>query len=150
MKKEILHKMSIEKRELLDMIAQTEMKHLCSKKIMIIDDSEESIFVISSQLKKTGEYSVLSFTSEFDALKEISKQAPELIILDIMLETIDGIKFALTLKGLEYYAGPIIFISSNKSFEKELLKTFGDKCIFMNKPINLTKLSETVFRILEH
>ncbi len=72
-----------EKKELLDSITRKEMPQLQNKNIILIDDSQETITILSNFLKKECDYAIKSYTNEFEALEEIAKQSPDLIIMDI-------------------------------------------------------------------
>ncbi|MCK5073215.1 MAG: response regulator [Bacteriovoracaceae bacterium] len=149
MDRNLLKKLKEEKEKLLDSITRSEMKHLDNKSIMVIDDSEETIFMMSTFLKKTGQYNVKTFVNEFEALEEIAKQAPDLIVLDVMLKNTDGIKFAKAVGGLDVFRGPIVFISSNANFHNDIIQTFGANTHFMAKPLDTTKFTNLIVELLK-
>jgi len=149
MESKLLDKLAEEKRSLLDMIAQTQMHHLKDKYIMIIDDSEETIFMMSAYLKSLGHHEIQTFTNEFDALSEITKNPPDLIILDIILKQTSGIKLAKAIYDLEVFHGPIIFISSSASFERDLHEEFGPNLHFFKKPVDKNRFTEVVYALLK-
>lgn len=138
----------LEKKELLDSIARHDMPQLHNKNIMIIDDSAETITILSNFLKKENDYSVNSFTNEFEALEEIAKQAPDLIILDIGLQTINGLKFTNLIKTLDSYKNSILYISATPSYRKELETLFGKEIYFLTKPINKKELLQVTEKLL--
>ena len=126
-----------EKRELLDALARTEIEHLRHRKVVIVDDSEESIMLMSNFLKDgAADYQLKTFTNEFQVLEEIGRQTPDLIIMDLMMKNINGDKLALTIKNLNFFNGPILFVSSDTKYQKELENLFGKAVNFMSKPID--------------
>lgn len=120
------------------------MPQFHNKNIIIIDDSPETITILSTFLKKENDYLVKSYTNEFEALEEIAKQAPDLIILDIGLQTINGLKLTNLIKTLDSYKNPILYISATASYRKELEILFGKEIYFLTKPINKKELLKTI------
>jgi two-component SAPR family response regulator len=145
----LLDKLAEEKRSLLDMIAETEMQHLKNKYIMIVDDSEETIFMMTAYLKTLGNHEIRTFTNEFDALAEITRNPPDLIILDILLKRTSGIKLAKAINEMDVFHGPIIFISSNASFERDLHEEFGPNLHFFKKPVDKKRFTDVVYALLK-
>ncbi len=70
------------------------MKH---EKIVIIEDESDILEVIAYNLKREG-YEVLTSTDGEDGLAQIEQEAPDLVVLDLMLPTIDGIEICTKLK----------------------------------------------------
>lgn len=138
----------IEKQELLDSITRRDMPHLQNKNIIIIDDSPETITILSNFLKKESDYSIKSFTNEFEALEEIAKQAPDLIIMDIGLQTISGLKLTNLVQNLDSYKNPILYISATASYKKDLEALFGKEISFLTKPINKKELLNTIEKLI--
>jgi DNA-binding response OmpR family regulator len=62
------------------------------KNILIVDDEENIQEVLRVNLKTKG-YEIFSALNGKDALREIKKVKPDLIILDIMMPEIDGWEF---------------------------------------------------------
>ncbi|OFZ26275.1 MAG: hypothetical protein A2381_19095 [Bdellovibrionales bacterium RIFOXYB1_FULL_37_110] len=145
----LLDKLAEEKRSLLDMIAEKEMLHLKNKYIMLIDDSEETIFMMSAYLKTLGTHEIKTFTNEFDALSEITRHPPDLIILDIILKQTSGIKLAKAIHDLDVFRGPIVFMSSSASFERDLHEEFGPNLHFFKKPVDKRKFTEVIYALLK-
>lgn len=137
----------IEKKELLDSITRREMPHLENKEIMIIDDSQETITILSNILKKESDYILKSYTNEFHALEEIASQSPDLIILDIGLQTVNGLKLTNIIQNLDSYKNPILYISANSSYKKDLEVLFGKEIHFLTKPIRKNELLLTIEKI---
>ncbi len=80
--------------------------------LLIVDDSEVSIRLLSSILKKYG-YKVQSGTDGKTALKMIKDDPPDLILLDINMPEMNGFEVCQCLKGDENTVDiPIIFISA--------------------------------------
>jgi DNA-binding response OmpR family regulator len=68
------------------------------KKILVVDDERDLIDLISYNLKRHG-YDVLTAADGLEALEQASNEAPDLILLDLMLPGIDGNEVTRRLKA---------------------------------------------------
>jgi CheY-like chemotaxis protein len=62
-----------------------------NKTIMVVDDNPDIITIVKTILEGKG-YSVLSASSGAELLNMLKGQKPDLIILDIMMPEMDGLK----------------------------------------------------------
>ena len=71
------------------------------KKILIIDDEKDICFLISEILKDEDYITINNYTST-EAINNFNKIQPDLVILDVWLETkeIDGLKLLKYFKTL--------------------------------------------------
>jgi len=67
------------------------------KTILIVDDEEDLLELMSFNLSKEG-YRVLTAQDGEQCLNMVKKSLPDLIVLDLMLPGIDGLEVARTLK----------------------------------------------------
>ena len=82
------------------------------KKICIIEDEKDIVRLLSYNLEKEG-YAVLSYSSGGKAFDFIQSNAPDLIILDIMIPDIDGFEVCKQLKAsADTKQIPIIMVSA--------------------------------------
>ena len=149
MDKKLMKQLLQEKKDLLDSITRKEMPQLQNKNIIIIDDSPETITILSNFLKQESDYTLKSFTNEFEALEEIAKQSPDLIVMDIGLQTINGLKLTNIVHNLDSYRNPILYISATASYKKELENLFGKQVAFLTKPINKKEFLQTIEKLLK-
>lgn len=77
--------------------------------VLIIDDEEEIVELIEVYLKNEG-YKVYKAYNGKDGLEIIEKETIHLIILDIMMPDIDGIKVCMNIR--KNYNTPIIMVSA--------------------------------------
>ena len=61
-----------------------------SRKVLVVDDEQNIVNIISFNLKKEGYGSVLNAFNGEEALKIIFEENPDLILLDIMMPIMDG------------------------------------------------------------
>ncbi len=68
------------------------------KQILVVDDEEDILELVSYNLSKEGYQTVCTPTGE-EALEIAKKSSPDLIVLDLMLPGIDGLEVARFLKS---------------------------------------------------
>jgi two-component system, OmpR family, alkaline phosphatase synthesis response regulator PhoP len=60
-------------------------------KILVVDDEQEIVEFLTYNLKKAG-FIVFSANNGYDAIQEVQRVSPHLVLLDIMMPGIDGIE----------------------------------------------------------
>jgi DNA-binding response OmpR family regulator len=60
-----------------------------SAKILVVDDEQDMIELLAYNLEQNG-YEVLTATTGLEALNKARRHLPDLILLDLMLDGIDG------------------------------------------------------------
>ncbi|MHC5159852.1 MAG: response regulator transcription factor, partial [Planctomycetota bacterium] len=84
-------------------------------KILVVDDQKDLLELLDMALSQEG-YSVQTAASGTDALSMIAAQKPDLILLDIILGDISGIKLTTKLKHeAETSYIPIILLTAKDS-----------------------------------
>jgi len=85
-----------------------------SKKILIVEDYADIATIYSFMLKKNG-YDVQIAKDGKEALKQVLEFKPDVILLDIMIPDIDGIKVLKTIRNSPDYKDvqPLILVTSN-------------------------------------
>jgi len=87
------------------------------KKILIVED-EESLLKLESILLTTKGYLVQGATTGMAALEAVALEAPDLILLDIMLPELDGFEVCEQIKkNPETRHIPIVFLTAKKTPE---------------------------------
>ncbi len=82
------------------------------EKILLVDDEEDILELLSYNLKREGYLTVGVLTGE-DALQKIETDRPDLMILDLMLPGVDGLEITRKLKSNQKTARiPIIMLSA--------------------------------------
>ncbi len=88
--------------------------------ILIVDDTSENLRLLTNLLADRG-YRVRSAPSGAHALTTTRKEAPDLILLDVMMPEIDGYEVCRTLKAQEQTRDiPIIFLSALDELEDKM------------------------------
>ncbi len=118
-------------------------------KIYVIDDEEDIQEILKVNLEKEG-YEVESFASGEDALRALkSGGSPDLMILDIMMQGMDGYEFCKHVRSSRQFGSiPIIFLSAKmEEFDKVLgLELGGDD--YISKPFGMKELKSRVKAVL--
>jgi DNA-binding NtrC family response regulator len=118
-----------------------------SSQILIIDDDEDILNLFSDFLKKEG-YGVTSFLEPSKALEEIHRrpQRYSIIITDVRMPGISGIELIRRVckinKGIK-----VIIISAFELNGEDLSNIRYDN--FMEKPVHMHYLAQTIKRILK-
>ena len=84
-------------------------------RILVVDDQKDLLELLSMNLGAAG-YVVRTAASGAEALSAVRTDRPDLILLDVMLEDISGIKLAGMLKNTAETAGiPIVMLTAKDS-----------------------------------
>jgi CheY-like chemotaxis protein len=82
------------------------------KVILLVDDSEQSRSIYKNRLMSEG-FTVFEASNGVEALKSIQENRPDLVILDLWMEGIDGFKFLQLIKlNPELKDIPVIVLSA--------------------------------------
>lgn len=88
--------------------------------VYIIDDHAENLNLLAHILKQSG-YKIVAFDNPETALRQIKKNTPDLILLDIMMPKISGFELFERLKEDENTrAIPVIFITARDDTESRI------------------------------
>lgn len=120
-----------------------------SRKIFIVDDEANIREIIAKYLEKEG-YEVRTFANGEELLKAMEKDEPDMLILDIMMDGIDGLEVCRRIRRDSEV--PIIFVSARgDEFDRVLgLELGGDD--YLTKPFSpreLTVRVKNIFRRID-
>ncbi len=111
------------------------------KKVLIVDDDVDFLEMHSAVLKNRG-YAVATAKSSRECLDKLSKNRPDVVVLDVMMEQFDsGFKLSKKIKG-KYRDLPVMLLTSigaqtglEFSSNEEVLKATGAD-ILLDKPVS--------------
>lgn len=105
--------------------------------ILIVDDSATNQVLMEAILQEEGFETITAFGAR-EALKQIDKQKPNLILLDLLMPEVSGFEFLREVKKSPEKANiPVIVISAVNSKENmEECKALGASDFF-SKPIDI-------------
>jgi twitching motility two-component system response regulator PilG len=109
-------------------------------KVMVVDDSQ-TVRVATEALLKQEQCEVLCVNNGFEALVNIKKFEPDVILMDVMMPRLDGYQTATVIKNnLQYQDTPIIFLSSKDGvFDKAKARICG-ATEYITKPFSKEEL----------
>jgi DNA-binding response OmpR family regulator len=118
------------------------------KKILVVDDDPTIIKLLEGLLKQNG-YDVSTATDGLDAMAQVKKATPDLIILDIMMPEINGYEVCSHLKFDDRYKDIpiIIFTARDQELDPRVSRMMGIE--YMQKPLNRDFLMSTIEKILK-
>jgi DNA-binding response OmpR family regulator len=117
------------------------------KKILVIDDSSTSVFLLENLLKEEG-YDVITATTGEAGLKAIRGKNPDLVLLDIMMPGKSGFDVLEEMKKDEILASIPVIIISARVGRAEIEKGIGLGAFdYLTKPLDFDKFYDVLRRI---
>jgi CheY-like chemotaxis protein len=118
-------------------------------KILLVDDEPELVEVVKVRLE-ANKYEVITADSGAACLEAARREAPDVILLDLVMPGVDGYEACFKLKRMpETKNIPIILFSASyaKSLEEKVEALGAFDCI--RKPFEHTDLLEKIERALK-
>ena len=111
-----------------------------SARILIVDDSPASVKMLAAKL--TNEYyQILTAGDSIGALEAVGRDAPDLILLDVMMPGIDGFEVCRRIKqNPETTHIPVVIITALDSREDRVRGLEAGADDFLTKPVHDTTL----------
>lgn len=118
------------------------------KRIYILEDEIDVANLVKINLEK-DKYTVKIFTNGSDFLTEVSKQKPDLAILDLMLPDIDGIEVCKFLKkDGELSKIPVIMLTAKSEEVDKIIGLEIGADDYITKPFSLNELKARIKAVL--
>ncbi|MBB5638001.1 DNA-binding response OmpR family regulator [Pedobacter cryoconitis] len=115
-----------------------------NKKILIFDDDQEVLTALESLLD-FADWDLLTFSTGKNALLQIQREKPDLILMDVELDGFDGRQICRSIKEDRLLQNtPIILISGQMHTETMVGTEFGPDD-FLPKPFNIGELIDKVY-----
>jgi len=111
--------------------------------ILIVDDEPDIRNLISEILADEG-YSVATAANGEEANQHIKMRQPNLVLLDIWMPDIDGISLMKSWNEKQLVSAPIVMMSGHGTVETAVEATRLGAKDFVEKPLSLAKLLQTV------
>ncbi len=116
------------------------------KKILIADDDSSILEAMTLMVEDAG-YEVTS-TKDSETIKQVTKQKPDLVLLDIWMSGIKGGDICKELKKQKStHHIPVIMVSANRDAEKIAKDSGADD--FITKPFQMNNLLAKVAKYVE-
>ena len=114
-----------------------------AKKILILDDNEDILEMMKVALEDEG-HDVECLTNTDDIYKAVESIKPDLVIVDYILQGINGGEFCHQLKSHPDTAHiPVIMVSGHQRVLESLGSTYGAD-MFIAKPFSLEEIVNSV------
>src|SRR5277367_5572271 len=123
------------------------MTEPANKSVLLVEDEENLHDALRLNLELEN-YLVTSAYDGNEALKAISDEYFDLVILDVMLPGIDGITVAETIR-LQQNPVPILILSARNSGADRVLGLKKGADDYLDKPFNLEELLLRVQKLIE-
>jgi DNA-binding response OmpR family regulator len=118
------------------------------KKIVIIEDEPDILEVLSYNLKREG-YDVLTATDGAKGLALIKREAPDMVLLDLMLPGMDGVEICSNIKKDPDSQNTLIIMVTAKGEESDIVLGLGVGADdYITKPFSPKELVARVKAVL--
>ena len=120
------------------------LKSGLSKKILIVDDNQDSRELVVKILKTRG-YQTIEAVDGEEALEKAVTQSPDLILMDRSIPKMDGYEVTRRLKSQEAFKDiPIVALTAH-AMRGDREKALAAGCEgYISKPINVRALPELI------
>ncbi len=119
------------------------------RKVVIIDDNPLAVESLETLFVYEG-YKVITASTGETGLKEVIKEKPDIVILDIMLPDMDGIQVCEKIKTNPVTGNVKVLMltayDTDESFDKSIMKKAD---WYMVKPFNVNYLLKIVNKLLK-
>lgn len=122
-------------------------------KVLVVDDDPFIRNIILRLLDKLGVGSVAEAEDGAEGLEKLASVAPDLVVLDIMMENMNGLQFLKALRtGLSGYRRDLPVVVLTGSSEESVMGTALalDCDAFLRKPDGLNDLEGRLVRVLQN
>lgn len=117
------------------------------RKVLLVDDDREILFIAKMALESLGGYSVCTCSSGSEALDRAAQFSPDLLLLDVMMPGMTGPETLAALRGIPALSEtPAIFLTGLSHTDNGATRSLGVAGI-IRKPFDPLTLAE---RIREH
>lgn len=115
-------------------------------KLLIVDD-ESDVREFAANFFRKRKIDVSTASSGEEALKKVINEQPQVVLLDIKMEGIDGIEALRRIRELNKQIKVIMITGRDDDEAKEKTKELGAYG-FIHKPLKLEELERVVLRLL--
>src|SRR5437588_2193571 len=113
--------------------------------ILVVDDDVQLRKIVTQNLEAEG-YQVLAVRDGAEALEAIERDAPDLVLLDVMLPRMDG--FEVCQRVREFSAVPIIMITARGRGQDKVKGLDLGADDYLTKPFRVDEMLERVRAVL--
>ena len=107
-------------------------------RILVVDDEPSIVDAVATALRYEG-YDVAEASTGREALDEVNRQEPDLIVLDWMLPDLDGIEVGKRLRE-QGFRTAILFLTAKDAVENKVDALRGGGDDYVTKPFSLAEV----------
>ena len=119
------------------------------EKILIVEDNPQSMKIVMMALRPHG-YNLLEATDGEEALEIVSREKPDLIIMDVQLPRLSGLEVTRRLRQMPAFSHVPIIVITAYAMKGDKEKAIEAGCdAYFTKPINTRELPQIVAEMLQ-
>lgn len=116
-------------------------------RIVIVDDSLVSGLLLKHLVNRVGGICALAFQEPMEALTHCAMAAPDVVVVDYKMPSLDGLTFVEALRSLPGCAAvPVVMVTAEAGVRERAL-ALGFAAV-LGKPVEPAFVRETVLRLL--
>ena len=123
-------------------------KSLCGNESILIVDDEEDVLKISEEMLARNGYTVITAKNGEEGIIKYSENFPDLVLFDIGMPGIGGIKSLQEMMGVDSNVKVVIMSGYSEKRSIEEARKLGAKA-FLQKPYHVTELLKTIRSVLD-
>lgn len=117
-----------------------------SRKVLVVDDDPSIREILATQLTRLG-YAVATAADGEEAVEAYKTEAPDAILMDVMMPRLDGLGACQRIRALEKKGGgkrrvPVLFLTARDSTHDKTSAALSGGDEFVPKPVALQELRE--------
>ena len=117
--------------------------------VLVVEDNELNRRLFSDLLGSRG-FNVFEVSDGGEVLREVQKNMPDLVLMDIQLPNISGLEVTKQIRALTEIKQPKIVAISAFALKQDATKALQAGCDdYISKPISITSFFETIDRVLK-
>ncbi len=120
-----------------------------AKKVLIVEDNEHNLYLATFILEREG-YQVINARDGLQALDIVSKETPDLVLMDMQLPKLDGYEATKRIKGDARLSRTCIIALTAYAMKADREKAFEVGCTgHIDKPIDPSTFANAVKEFME-
>jgi len=117
-------------------------------KILVVDDEPIVHRLLQHHLERAG-YEMIGATNGREALELANSEAPQLIVMDVMMAEMDGLTALRSLKKEDDTKEiPVIMITANSHYVTQQESEAAGASLFLTKPFSPSQLLNEIRRLV--
>ena len=112
------------------------------KAVLVVDDEDGIVGMLAAILEDAG-YRVSTAANGRQALEQVARERPDLVLSDFMMPLVDGAQLGRALRAEPHWAGIAVVMMSAVP-EEALRAQFDGYAAFLRKPFDIASLLQAV------